>query len=286
MVETVDSSSVAAQGEVRYAYKSGKLELEAKSAAELQQLISKVVAATRKKSVSVIVPTYNEEGNVGRLIEAVSSSLEGSGRKDFEIIVVDDGSKDKTPEIMDRQAAAGSVAAVHRHGIKGIFSAIMDGVRVARSDVIVIMDADFSHPPSKIPELLGKMEEGGFDLVSASRFTKGGGIDAPFSRKFATVLFNSAIRLLMGSRITDWTGGFHSIRREKFLALSFRYPAKWGEFDLELLYRAKKSGLKIAEMPFVYSFREEGKSKSAEKIGFFIGYAWLYGRRALQLRFL
>ncbi len=272
--------------DIKYTYKSGKLELEAKSAAELQQLISKVVAATKKKSVSVIVPTYNEEGNVGRLIEAISSSLESSGRKDFEVIVVDDASKDKTPEIMDRYAAAGGVAAVHRRGIRGIFSAIMDGVRVARSDVVVIMDADFSHPPAKIPELLGKMEEGGFDLVSASRFTRGGGIEAPFSRKLSTIIFNSAIRIIMGGAITDWTGGFHAIRRDRFLALNFKYPAKWGEFDLELLYKAKKAGLKIAEVPFIYSFREEGQSKSAEKFSFFIGYAWLYGKRVIQLKFL
>ncbi len=271
---------------VKYNYKSGKLELEAKSVDELQHLISRVVAVTKKRSVSVIVPTYNEEGNVGRLVEAISFSLESSGREDFEIIVVDDSSKDKTPEIMDRYAAAGKVAAVHRYGVRGIFSAIMDGVRVARSDVVVIMDADFSHPPLKIPELLKRMDDGGFDLVSASRFTNGGGIEAPFSRKLSTIIFNSAIRLLMGGGITDWTGGFHAIRRDRLLGLNFRYPAKWGEFDLELLYRAKKSGLKIAEVPFVYSFREEGKSKSAERLGFFIGYAWLYGKRVLQLRFL
>lgn len=270
---------------VRYAYKSGKLELEAKSAEELQHLISKVVAATKKRSVSVIVPTYNEEGNVGRLIDAISSSLSAAAINDFEIVVVDDSSKDKTPAIMDVHAASGHVAAVHRKGIRGIFSAIIDGVKVARSDVVVIMDADFSHPPSKIPELLKKMDDGGFDLVSASRFTSGGGIEAPFGRKLSTIIFNSVIRLVMGGVVTDWTGGFHAVRRDKLLTLSFKYPAKWGEFDLELLYRARKSGLKVAEIPFIYSFREEGKSKSAEKLGFFIGYAWLYGRRAIQLKF-
>ena len=270
----------------RYVYKSGKLELEAKSAAELQQLIAKVVAATRKRSVSVIIPTFNEEGNIGRLVDAISSSFESSGRKDFEIVVVDDNSRDKTPELVDKLAASGHVAVVHRFGIRGIFSAIMDGVRVARSDVVVIMDADFSHPPSKIPELFKKMEEGGFDLASGSRFTKGGSIEAPFTRKFATVLFNKVIDALMGSGISDWTGGFHAVKRDKLLQLNFKYPAKWGEFDLELLYRAKKAGMKIAEVPFVYNFREEGQSKSAERFSFFIGYAWLYGKRAFQLRFL
>lgn len=271
--------------DLKYVYTSGKLDLEAKSIAELQHLISKVVAATKKRSVSVVVPTYNEEGNLGRLVEAVSSALEKSGYNDFEIVVVDDNSNDRTPSIMDELAKAGKVAAVHRYGVRGIFSAIMDGVRAARSDVVVIMDADFSHPPSKIPELLKKMEEGGFDLVSGSRFAKGGGIQAPFARKFATVLFNKMIGFLMGSGITDWTGGFHAIKKEKLLGLDFRYPTKWGEFDLELLYRVKKAGLKLAEVPFVYNFREEGQSKSAERLSFFVGYAWLYGKRVLQLRF-
>ena len=271
--------------DVKYAYRSGKLELAAGSAEELQQLISKVVAATKKKSVSVVVPTYNEEGNIARLADAVSSALENGGFSDFEIIVVDDNSKDSTPSIIDQLAKAGSVAALHRQGIRGIFSAIMDGVRAARSDIVVIMDADFSHPPSKISELLGKMAEDGFDLVSGSRFANGGGIQAPFSRKFGTVFFNRLIGFLMGGRITDWTGGFHAVRRDKLLALQFRYPAKWGEFDLELLYRAKKAGFKLAEVPFIYNFREEGQSKSAERLGFLVGYAWLYGRRALQLRF-
>ncbi|MBI2144956.1 glycosyltransferase [Candidatus Woesearchaeota archaeon] len=287
MVSAMAVSATAA-GDVfqaaKYAYKSGKLELETSSINELEQLISKVVAATKKKSVSVIIPTYNEEGNVGRLIDSISSAFSAAAVKDFEIIVVDDNSKDSTPQVMDRYAASGAVASVHRIGIRGIFSAIMDGVRASRSDTIVIMDADFSHPPSKIPEMLGKVSEG-FDLVSASRFVNGGGIEAPIMRKLATILFNSVIRLVMGGIVTDWTGGFHAISRSKLLALDFRYPAKWGEFDLELLYRAKKAGLKIAEVPFVYNFREEGKSKSAESVNFLFGYAWLYGRRALQLRF-
>lgn len=282
----VETASQPVADSVKYVYKSGKLELEAKSGEELQHLISKVVAATKKRSVSVIVPTYNEEGNIGRLIEEVSVNLARHGFSDFEIVVVDDASEDNTPSIMDRNSESGKVAAVHRKGIRGIFSAIMDGVKVARSDVVVIMDADFSHPPSKIPELLRKMDDDNFDLVSASRFTKGGGIEAPFGRKLSTIIFNSVIRLVMGGVVTDWTGGFHAVRRDKLLTLSFKYPAKWGEFDLELLYRAKKSGLKISEIPFTYSFREEGKSKSAERLGFFIGYAWLYGKRVLQLRFL
>ena len=270
---------------VRYVYKSGKINVKAGSVVELQQRISKVAAAAKKRFVSVIVPTYNEEGNVGRLIGALSLSLESAGIADFEVVVVDDDSKDATPSVIDKSAASGRVAAVHRYNRRGIFSAIMDGVKVARGDFVVIMDADSSHPPSKVPELVKKLVDENLDMVSASRFMAGGGIEAPFLRKAATVLFNSVIRFVMGPGVTDWTGGFHAIRRGKLLALAFRYPSKWGEFDLELLYRARKAGFSISEVPFVYNFREEGKSKSAERLGFLFGYAWLYGKRMLQLRF-
>ncbi|MBI3036274.1 glycosyltransferase [Candidatus Woesearchaeota archaeon] len=269
----------------RYAYKSGKVNIEAGSVAELRQGISRVAAVANKHFVSVVVPTYNEEGNVGRLIGALSLSLESAGINYFEIIVVDDDSRDETPSIIDKSAASGRVAAVHRYNIRGIFSAIMDGVKVARGDLVVIMDADASHPPSKVPELIKNLVDKNLDMVSASRFMAGGGIEAPFLRKAATVLFNSVIRFVMGHGITDWTGGFHAIRRAKLLALDFRYPSKWGEFDLELLYRAMNAGFSISEVPFVYNFREEGKSKSAERLGFLFGYAWLYGKRMLQLRF-
>lgn len=270
---------------VRYVYKSGRINVEAGSVVELQQGISRVTAAAKKCFVSVVVPTYNEEGNIGRLIGALSLSLESAGINDFEIIVVDDDSKDATPSIIDKSAASGRVAAVHRYNVRGIFSAIMDGVKVARGDFVVIMDADASHPPSKVPELVKKLVDENLDMVSASRFLAGGGIEAPFLRKAATILFNSMIRFVMGPGITDWTGGFHAIRRDKLPALVFRYPSKWGEFDLELLYRARKAGFSISEVPFVYNFREEGRSKSAERLGFLFGYAWLYGKRMLQLRF-
>ncbi len=269
----------------KYVYKSGKLSLETASISELQQLLEKLVAATSKRSVSVVVPTYNEEGNIGRLIEAISASMKSAGIPDFEVVVVDDSSEDSTPLLIDKFALGGRVASVHRRGIRGVFSAIADGVRAARSDVVVIMDADFSHPPAVIPEMLKSMRESGADIVSASRFMSGGGIRAPFARAFGTVLFNKLIGFLMGGGITDWTGGFHAMGRERFLQLSFCYPARWGEFDLELLYRARMAGWRIVEVPFVYNFREEGVSKSAKGFGFLLGYAWLYGRRALQLRF-
>ncbi|MFH1182164.1 MAG: glycosyltransferase [Candidatus Woesearchaeota archaeon] len=253
-----------------YVYRKGRLKKE------LKELFS----AHESLDVSVVLPTYNEEANVKRLISELGNVLKGY---EYEIVVVDDNSKDKTPEIIDRYAAKGVVAALHRYGIRGIFSAINDGIKVAEGKTVVIMDADFSHPPSLLPQLLSKIPD--YDVVSGSRFCKGGGINAPSLRKFSTLAFNTAIRFILGAKITDWTGGFHAIRKDAYEQLKFKYPASWGEFDLELLYRAKKAKLKIFEVPFVYNFREEGASKSAEGFSFFFGYAIKYGLRAIRLRF-
>lgn len=244
---------------------------------ELERLF---VNKSEAVDVSVVIPTYNEEGNIERLINALSKALKNYR---FEIVVVDDSSKDKTPQIIDGYAKKGVVFAVHRIDVRGIFSAILDGIKVARGKNILIMDADFSHPPEMVAELMKCADN--YDLVSGSRFIKGGGIDAPFSRTFGTVLFNYFIRFVLGFRITDWTGGFHVIKKKKFRQIPFKYKTEWGEFDLELLYRALKMNFRIKEIPFHYSFREEGASKSAEGLGFLLGYALRYGTRALRLRF-
>jgi dolichol-phosphate mannosyltransferase len=253
-----------------YTYKKGKV----------KKRLSHLTSSRPSLDVSVILPTYNEEGNIERLIKELGRHLR---KYKYEIVIVDDDSKDKTPEIMDKYANKNIVAALHRYGVRGIFSAIRDGIKAAKGKTVVIMDADFSHPPSLIPQLLMHIPH--YDIVSGSRFCYGGGIKAPFLRKSATMVFNAVIRFILGINITDWTGGFHAIRKEAFQKLKFLYPAKWGEFDLELLYRAKRQRLRIKEVPFSYNFREEGKSKSAEGASFFFGYAFKYGLRALRLRF-
>jgi dolichol-phosphate mannosyltransferase len=253
-----------------YVYRKGKTERKSSELAISSQAIE----------VSVVLPTYNEEANISRLITEIGKALEGH---DYEIVIVDDNSKDKTPEIIDQYAAKSRVAALHRYGIRGIFSAIRDGILVAEGRVVVIMDADFSHPPSLIPKMLSSIND--YDMVSGSRFCRGGAISAPGMRKSSTVAFNSVIRFVLGHNITDWTGGFHAIRKDAFMRLKFKYPSSWGEFDLELLYRARKAHLRILEIPFAYNFREEGASKSAEGLGFFFGYAMKYGFRALRLKF-
>tara|TARA_Y100000310_G_scaffold283462_2_gene305443 strand:- start:1919 stop:2683 length:765 start_codon:yes stop_codon:yes gene_type:complete len=249
-----------------YIYKAGKTKKE----------YSECPSFKESKEVSVVLPTYNEEDGIKRMIDTVSSVLKGKYK--YEIIVVDDNSSDKTPEIIDSYKD-GNVVALHRYHVKGIFSAIVDGIKAARSNNVIMMDADFSHPPAKIPEMLSYLQEA--DIVSCSRFAAGGGVEMPAFKKLATVSLNTCLRLVLGFKVTDFTGGFHALKRDRFLALKFRYKAQWGEFDMELFYRALRRGYVIKEIPFVYKFREEGQSKSQS----YVKYAFLYWKRALQLRF-
>tara|TARA_Y100000310_G_C20694831_1_gene824871 strand:+ start:1124 stop:1888 length:765 start_codon:yes stop_codon:yes gene_type:complete len=249
-----------------YKYKSGKKTQEFDTILDFKQT----------KEVSVILPTYNEEEGIKRMIDSIIETL--NGRYQFEVIIVDDNSKDKTPEIIDSYDKD-YVVALHRYQEKGIFSALQDGIKAARSNVVVIMDADFSHPPAKIIELLSYMNEA--DIVNCSRFAPGGGVEMPWFKRLATFSLNLFLRIILGFKVTDFTGGFHAMKRDKFLALPFKYKARWGEFDMELFYRAIRRGYTIKEIPFVYKYREEGHSKSQS----YIYYAYLYWKRALQLRF-
>ncbi len=231
-----------------------------------------------KRLVSVILPTFNEEGNIVRLCDRLSSALK---KYDYEIVVVDDNSKDRTPQLMDKLAKSARIVAIHRFDKRGIFSAIRDGAIFARGEFIVIMDADFSHPPEKVAEML---QHKNFDMVSGSRFMRGGGVEAPANRKFTTVLLNLVIRIIMLMPYHDLTGGFHLINKEKFQKMRFKYQATWGEFDLELFFLAHRQRWRIKEIPFIYKFREEGESKSADTPFKFVMYGVHYFLRAVNLR--
>lgn len=232
--------------------------------------------SNKKRTLSIIIPTYNEEKNISRLINSLTQNIIDW---DYEIIVVDDASTDDTFNIINELTISDNIIALHRKGIKGIFSAIRDGINLSNGNLILIMDADFSHPPEIVPELLKYVKD--YDIISASRFIRYGKVEAPFLRKYGTIILNKFIRIILGLKLTDFTGGFHAIKKTKFNQFNFKYNAVWGEFDMELFYLAHKKKFKIKEIPFTYEFRREGHSKSEN----LLKYAWVYFLRALQLRF-
>ncbi len=244
----------------------------------------KIKGKVRKnKDLSVIIPTYNEAENIRELVKKLKENLK---KIDFEVIIIDDNSADGTAEAIDKlvERSKGEILALHRYNKRGIFSAIQDGIKVANGKYIVMMDSDLSHPPKKIREMWKLRED--FDIVSGSRFIRGGRMRAGFLRKYGSFILNFLCSLIANLKVKDVIGGFHLMKKKAFEFLKFKYNSKFGEFDLELLYRARQKGYSIKEIPFIYQFRKKGKSKMSENIIGLFSMSLVYLKRAIQLRFL
>ena len=238
--------------------------------------ISDYKVKRQKKNISIIIPTYKEEALIGKLIDAISSQMIGL---DYEIVVVDDSSPDNTSkEVIGRFGNTEEVVLLERKK-RGVFSAQLDGTKVATGEILVLMDADFSHPPQKIRELISVLNQ--FDIVSCSRFLKESKMIAPFTRKYSTIAFNYIIRILLNFGISDYTSIFFAVKRNSWEKLKFHYDSIWGEAGMEIFKQARLNNLLIKEIPFIYNYREEGESKADN----YLKYAFVYMKRALQVRF-
>ena len=244
-----------------------------------KSVLNEINTLNGRRDISIVIPSYNEEGNIIPMIKGITKALKD--KYSFEIIWVDDNSKDKTKEILSKAALKDkNIVTVFREGIKGIWSAQLDGVRISRGKAIVLMDADMSHPPEVIPKLVEYLPE--YHFVSASRYIKGGDISGmPWHHHMSTWIFNRLIRFLMAQGVRDYTCVFHAIKKDKLMQILPKGKSVAGEFDLDLFYHANKKRLKIKEIPYTYIYRKEGKSKSKSMLVL----AWIYGWRALRLRF-
>ena len=208
----------------------------------------------------IVIPTYNEEENISRLIKRIFSL----GVKDLKIIVVDDNSPDGTAEEVKQLENIFPVYLIGRKGKLGIGSAYIAGFKKALelgADFIFEMDADFSHDPEDIPRILEAM--GGADMVIGSRKVRGGKVVGwGLRRKFMS---NGAMwfsRLLLGLKVKDVTAGFRCFRRRVLESLDLdKIRSNGYAFQEELLYRIQKAGFKIVEIPVTFVDRREGVSK-------------------------
>jgi len=210
-----------------------------------------------RSGLSIIVPTYNEAENVRELIERVEASLKGL---DFEVIVVDDSSPDGTAEIAEELGKIyGNVKVVKRPRKMGLASAVLDGMKAAKHELIAVMDADLQHPPELLPKLLEKAREG-YDIVVASRYVEGGGIEEwGFWRRLisrgATLLAHTLLPRTRG--VKDPMSGFFVFRRGVVEGIELN-PIGY-KLLLEVLVKGRYE--KVIEVPYVFKVRKRGKSK-------------------------
>ncbi len=197
----------------------------------------------------------NEEGNVGPLTEDILA-VYADRNIDGEVLLIDDGSTDRSGEICDQLAKDHSnVRAVHHEKNLGRSYAIRTGFQQAKGDVVIIMDADRQYEPKQIPLFLSKMDEG-FDVVTGWRRER----TDTFVRRFISKTYNRfIIRSKFKLQIKDQNSGFKAFRREKAVAMGFD-PEGYQGLHRFILPLAALKGLKIAEVPIVHYDRPTGKS--------------------------
>ena len=214
----------------------------------------------------VIVPTYNERENIERLIERV---LAQDARLD--ILVVDDGSPDGTGQVVEEIGEQNlRVHLLSRPRKMGLGTAYIAGFRWALErgyDLVLEMDADFSHDPLHLPQFLAAVEKS--DLVLGSRYQQGRVtvVNWPIGRLLLSYFANVYARAVTGLPVWDATGGFKCFRREVLESIDFdRVRSNGYAFQIEMSFRAWKKRFRIVEIPIVFVDRTEGTSKMSKSI--------------------
>jgi dolichol-phosphate mannosyltransferase len=217
----------------------------------------------------IILPTYDEAENIEAIVRLAIARLAEAGI-DHRVLIVDDGSPDGTGAIADRLAAEiEQVEVLHRPGKGGLGPAYLAGFEHALAggaELVVEMDADFSHNPDDLPRLIAAAADA--DLVLGSRYVAGGGVtEWSLMRRIVSRAGSLYARVILGVPIHDLTGGFKCLRRETLERLDLEnVNANGYAFQIELTYRAAQAGLRIAEVPIVFRGRRKGKSKMTPDI--------------------
>jgi dolichol-phosphate mannosyltransferase len=211
----------------------------------------------------VCLPTYNARQNLERMVRAL-------GDRGVSVLVIDDNSPDGTGELADRLAAElDHVEVLHRDRKEGLGPAYLAGFKHALADgadLVLEMDADFSHDPADVTRLITWTSEA--DVVLGSRYARGGSIaNWGRLRRFISAGGSHYARRLLGVRVHDLTGGFKCFRREVLETLDLDAITSRGyAFQIETTYRALRAGFRVIEVPIAFVDRERGSSKMSRRI--------------------
>lgn len=238
--------------------------------------------------VSVIMPTLNEAGHIQDLIRETASVLEEKGFREFEILVVDDDSPDRTWEKAQRTPGldASRLRVIRRELDHGLTASLREGIRAARHDVVVWMDCDFSHPPAKIPQMLHMLDEG-YDVAVNSRYAIGGGEDrigkGGATQLILSRLLNWGIRFMLKPSFSDYTSGFVAVRRGVLAAHELN--GDYGEYFIDFIYRVLRDRrFRVCELPYMAPPRRSGESKTGNSMGQYLQRGSKYLWTVIHLR--
>lgn len=210
--------------------------------------------------VLVLLPTYNERDNLPVIADRLLAYA------DLRVLVIDDGSPDGTGQIADRIAAAsdGRLEVLHRTGKRGLGRSYVDGMRAALAtdaELILQMDADLSHDPKYVPDLVAAAA--GHDVVIGSRYLQGVSVvNWPLRRLILSTFANWYVRTITGMKVRDCTAGFRCWRRAAIARLPLdRIVSDGYSFQVETLYLAVEAGGTVSEVPIIFVERRVGSSK-------------------------
>jgi len=236
--------------------------------------------------ISVIIPAYNEASHIGKNIKEASSALKSICRE-YEIIVVDDGSNDGTYEEAVKKAGAfGYVRVLRLKRNEGKGRAILAGWRAARGETVVLTDADLEIHPCQVRTLLETLEEKKADLVVGSRRHAASVLKYPQSRKMMSYAYNLFVRLLFLTRLRDTQAGLKVMRKKAADTIMPKLRISRFAFDVELLMVAHHFGFRIEEAPVRVEFARKnswGRYKAWQILGMICDtlkiFYWLYFKR-------
>jgi len=233
--------------------------------------------------ISIVLPTYNEAGNIELLIERTLAAL-GDTPGGVEVVVVDDDSPDGTWRLVEAKAAVDErVRLVRRVAERGLTSALNRGIQEARGEWVGWMDCDMSMPPEDWPRLAEALAQGA-DMAVGSRYIPGGGdVAHAFTGRLFSQIINLYARLLLSWSLTDYTSGFILARRVIFERLTLR--GDYGEYCIDMLYRVQRAGYIIRELPYLCVPREAGESKTATNVWGYLSRGVNYVTTVFRLRF-
>ena len=241
------------------------------------------------RDICIVIPTYDEAENIIPLIDAVRREL-----PEARILVVDDSSPDGTADIVERRAESDANVAVLRRGTKsGLGAAYRAGFTQAidsGASICVQMDADLSHDPRYLPELVSAVRMGA-DLAIGSRYVPGGAcVNWPFLRRFLSRWGNRYAAGMLGLAVNDATSGFRAYSSEALRRMDFAsVEAEGYGFQVEMTHRLLRSNGRIVEIPIVFTDRVHGESKLShhiigEAFGLVMSLAWKDWRRGGRRR--
>ncbi|EFX00187.1 dolichol-phosphate mannosyltransferase [Grosmannia clavigera kw1407] len=222
-----------------------------------------MATVAKKDRYSVILPTFNERQNLP-IITWLLNRMFTESKLDWELIIVDDGSPDGTEEVAKQlvKAYAPHIILQTRTGKLGLGTAYVHGLQFATGNFIIIMDADFSHHPKFIPQMIAKQKAGDYDIVTGTRYAPGGGVYGwDLKRKLTSKGANIFADTVLRPGVSDLTGSFRLYKRAVLEKLFESTDVRGFSMQMALAVTAKALGYTIAEVPITFVDRVYGNSK-------------------------